>query len=276
MAPVRAPVSRICRPLAVLGTSAAPRGRVVKPQPASRYIGIAAPHLLTSIRTTTVRVPLHRCRGLPRYTRPQALLLSSLASRTPAPRSVQKVRDHRPVEVPRQDRQIASEEQLTKRSRLLETMRVTLTDKSLHKGSIRNYNSAVKVFLEFGRSIGFSATDILPEDSETPLNTQAVQLWIMDLIENGVAANGIAGKISALKWWCDTSGRSHNLDARPLVRLIGAARRSNTFPVVKAKPVSDPRRYSNVLWHLHQPRSKAFPHATICHSHFMFRGFHAN
>ena len=125
-----------------------------------------------------------------------------------------------------------------KRAFLQDQLRVTLQNKSLLPGSIRQYNSAFRTLLKFGASVGFAEEEIWPTNIEVPLNNQVVFLWIIELIDKGVPPNSIASKISALKWFCDINFRTHDLASRTVARLMGAAARYNSKAQDKAKPIT--------------------------------------
>lgn len=139
----------------------------------------------------------------------------------------------------REHRQGADETTLGKRRRLTRAMEVTLTEKSLASGSIKGYKSGVRLLIHFAETIGVSEDELFPPyDFSKTLPTQVVCLWIQEMIDEGLRPNGISGRISAVKWFCETRGRRHDLDNPTVMRLKEAARRSNSKAPVKAKPIS--------------------------------------
>jgi hypothetical protein len=58
------------------------------------------------------------------------------------------------------------------------------------------------------------------------------------MMNENLAAGTIASRISGLKWFCETRGRPHDLNAQIVSRVMGAARRCNSRVADKAKPVT--------------------------------------
>ena len=125
-----------------------------------------------------------------------------------------------------------------KRTKLETNLKAMLREKSVASKSVAAYTSTFRCFKKFAIEAGYSEEDIWPENMSTPFDNHPVLLWLVEMINEDFDAGTIASRISALKWYCETGLRKHDLDAKIVSRVMGAARRCNSQPVEKAKPVT--------------------------------------
>ena len=132
----------------------------------------------------------------------------------------------------------AKHETSGKRQLLESALTKILYQKSVGEKSVEAYTSTFRCFTRFANEAGYSDSDIWPENLSAQFDNHPVLLWVVDMINEGFEAGTIASRISALKWYCETRGRHHDLDAKIVSRVMGAARRCNSRPANKAKAVT--------------------------------------
>ena len=128
--------------------------------------------------------------------------------------------------------------QLGKKQALESALTVLLEERSVNENSVTSYTSIYKCFTKFTMETGYLEDDIWPQDITRPFDNHPVLLWLVEMVNENLAAGTIASRISGLKWFCETRGRPHDLNAQIVSRVMGAARRCNSRVADKAKPVT--------------------------------------